>query len=278
VPPRAPRVAASLLLALLALPACALFGGRLGPRPPEGVRPAPQDRPRVEAWLAGTRAEMDQRRSVRAFGKLRVASERGKGSVKAVVVAQRPDRLRLETLNLLGQTQTLLVVDGDSFAYFEGGAIERGRTERDVLRLRLGLDLEPREAVALLLAAPSWPAEPPRQVWAVIAGDAEAAPVAQGAASEEGPALGGERRAEFAERSVRFAADGSIRSVAALDPGGMARWRADFAGWHAVAGGQYPTQLSFDFPATELRAELTVDDVEVNAELDPQLFRAGKEP
>jgi hypothetical protein len=205
---------------------------------------------------------MGERRSVRAFVKLRIDSEQGKGTVRAVIVAERPDRLRLETLNLLGQTQTLLVVDGKSFAFYEGrGAVERGVTDPQVLRLRLGLDVEPLEAVALLLAAPALPAESPRQIWAL-----------------RGAAAGSERRAEFAAGSVRFAGEGELREVASLDARGRLRWQAAFEGWRDVSGGRYPSELRIQFPETGLRAELSVEEVELNAALDDQLFRVRGGP
>jgi hypothetical protein len=219
-------------------------------------RAAPQERGQVEAWLAAERGAMAERRSVRAFAKLRVASEQGGGSVRAAILAERPARLRLETLNLLGQTQTLLVVDGERFAFYDGRAIERGVTAPELLRERLGLDVEPQEAVALLLAAPELPQQAPARVW--LAGE--------------------ERRAEFADTSVSFGADGALSGVARLDAAGGARWSAQFSDWRAVPGGRYPGALSFDFPGTGVRAELALSEVELNPELEPSLFRVAGGP
>jgi outer membrane biogenesis lipoprotein LolB len=248
------RAAALALLIPLGL---ALASGCTGlARRPEALQeavPAPAaERARVEGWLSALRKDTESRRSMRASGKLRVRSERGGGSTRAVIVAERPDRLRLETLNLLGQTQTLLVVVGENFAFFEGRSIERGITDPEVLRFRLGLDLEPLEAVALLLASPDLPDAPPTQVW--IAGD--------------------ERRAEFATHSVSFASTGELRRVSAHEPDGAERWTADFGAW--LPGASFPGTLAFDFPATGVRAELQIDDVELNPELEPRLFRAGE--
>jgi outer membrane biogenesis lipoprotein LolB len=222
----------------------------------ESALASPAERARVEGWLVSLREEMAARRSVRATGKLRVESERGGGSTRAVIVAERPDRLRLETLNLLGQTQTLLVVDGENFAFFEGRSIERGLTDPDVLRFRLGLDLQPLEAVALLLAAPDLPEGAPEQVW--IAGE--------------------ERRAEFATHTVSFSADGELRRVSVREPGGPERWTADFADWQPAGDGRFPGSLSFEFPETGVRAELRVEAAQLNLELEPRLFRAGEGP
>jgi outer membrane biogenesis lipoprotein LolB len=249
-------LASLAFVSLLALAGCRTPGGPAG----EDWRAAPQDRARVEEWLATAREEMGGRRSIRAFVKLRIDSEQGKGTVRAVIVAERPDRLRLETLNMLGQTQTLLAVDGKSFAFYDGrGPVEQGTTEPQVLRERLGLDVEPLEAVALLLAAPVLPAQPPRRISALRVWGA--------------PVPSEERRAEFDAGSVRFAGAGELREVASIDPGGRLRWQAQFEGWRDVPGGRYPSELRISFPETGLRAELSVEEVELNAALDAQLFR-----
>jgi outer membrane biogenesis lipoprotein LolB len=252
---RAAALVRLIPLAFVLASGCAAPG--LAPElPAESALANPAERARVEGWLAALREEMAARRSVRATGKLRVESERGGGSTRAVIVAERPDRLRLETLNLLGQTQTLLVVDGERFAFFEGRSIERGITEPDVLRFRLGLDLLPQEAVGLLLAAPDLPQGPPAQVW--IAGE--------------------ERRAEFATHTVSFSAEGQLRRVSAHEPDGPARWTADFADWQPAGDGRFPGSVAFEFPETGVRAELRVDDAQLNLELEPSLFRAGEGP
>ena len=203
---------------------------------------------------------MGERRSIRAFVKLRIDSEQGKGTVRAVIVAERPDRLRLETLNMLGQTQTLLAVDGNTFGFYDGrSSVERGTTGPQVLRQRLGLDVEPLEAVALLLASPTLPGDSPRRISALRVKGA--------------PVQSEERRAEFDAGSVRFAGAGELREVATVDPRGRLRWQAEFEGWRDVPGGRYPSQLRIAFPETGLRAELSVEEVELNAALDAQLFR-----
>jgi outer membrane biogenesis lipoprotein LolB len=257
---RRSRLAAAGLARRLLL--AGAFGfGCVTPAPSGAWRPALEDRRQVEAWLVRARDEMALRHSIRASGRLRIDSGRGKGTVRAVVLAQLPDRLRLETLNLLGQTQTLLVVDGDAFAFFGGGAVERGLTDREVLRLRLGLDLEPSEAIALLLAAPDIPAQPPQKIWAASGG-----------------AAAGEHRVEFATRSVSFASDGELREVRSIDGGGQLRWQAQFGGWRDVTGGRYPSQVNFEFPDTGLSAKLSIETAELNPDLDARLFRVGDEP
>jgi len=165
-------------------------------------------------------------------------------------MAQRPRQLRLESLNFLGQTQSLLVTDGSSFWFFDGRALDHGLLSEDLLRQRLGVDLGPDEAVAVLLAAPRLEAGAPLEILA----------------------LGEDRIARFAGQRVRFSADGELRSVEVLDPEGALRWSARYERWRAVGEDRYPFEMVLRFPRTALRAELRVDEVELNPALDAELF------
>ncbi len=214
------------------------------------LRPIYGDEARIDGWLGDARADAEQRLAVRALGKLRLRGPRGSSRVKQVIIAERPGNLRLESLNFLGQTVSLLVTDGAQYAFYDGQAIERGSVFQDLLRDTVGLDLAPAEAVALLVAAPNLPSGQPRAIFA----------------------LGDDRVAWFELSRVRFAMDGSVRTVEKLDPAGRVRWLAEYRGWRPAQGGRYPHQMVFSFPASELRAELDFDQVELNPSLDAALF------
>jgi hypothetical protein len=205
---------------------------------------------RIESYLAAARAGEAERRSVRTVGRLRLESPNGSGSVREVIVVERPSRLRLEALNVLGQTQALLVADGERFAFFDGSTLSRGPLSEDLLRDLLGLDLGPAEAVGVLLGAP---------------------PI------EAGPLLGvlgqgTDRIAELDSQLVRFAADGELRGVALLGPTGLPRWNVEYASWQEAGGGRYPFSVILSFPRLETRAEFEVREAELNVELDMSLF------
>jgi hypothetical protein len=102
------------LAALFLLPGCRSFGPAPQPSPVLG------EEQRIEAWLERSRAQGRGRRGIRAVGRLNLDSPGGSGKVKQVILAERPARLRLESLNLLGHTQTLLVTDGQSFSFYDG--------------------------------------------------------------------------------------------------------------------------------------------------------------
>lgn len=207
-------------------------------------------RARVEA----ASAQADSRQRLRAVGKLRVESRDGTASVREVVLVERPSRLRLESLNMLGQASSLLVIDGERFSFFDGKRLEDGAVESELLRERLGLALEPSEAVHALLVAPlggEW------QPTAILG-------------------RGEEREVRLPTQSLRFAASGDLAAIAALDADGEERWRAEYADWRDVPGGRYPFSLVLSSPETQLRAELVLTDVELNPTLDPALFRVAR--
>jgi hypothetical protein len=238
---------AACALAWLALAACATSEG-----PP--FRPIAGEEDVLRARLTAATRAADARQTLRAVGKLRVKSKDGSVSVQEVVLAQRPARLRLESLNMLGQAQSLLVTDGERFAFFDGKRLEDGAAEPGILRDRLGLLLEPGEAVRALLAAPLESDWPPREILG----------------------RGEERELRGAAQSVRFAAGGELSRIAALDERGRVRWEAEYDQWRDVPGGRYPFSLVLSFPETSLRAELELTQVELNPALDPALFRVAR--
>jgi hypothetical protein len=238
-----------------ALLACSALAGCLTVRGPESeLRELRGGDPRVAGWLEQARADAESRRTIRAYARVRIDSEAGAGRFREVIAAERPDRLRVETLNFLGQTQSLLVADGASAVLFDGREASEGAP--DELLLELGLDLAPAAAIELLLASPALSRESPQRVFAE----------------------GIERVVEFPGQRLRFAEDGSLLGAAQLGADGALRWSVDFARWSDVAGGRYPLEIRVYFPRTQLRAEFELEEVELNTALEPELFRAPGRP
>lgn len=213
--------------------------------------PLPTRDPHVASLLERARDDSGARERMRAVATVKLHAERRSGRFREVIIAARPAQLRLETLNLLGQTQTLLVTDGERFAFWDGKRMERGPVNPEVLRHHLGLDLEPAEAVRALLAAPTIPERTPEQVFAQAGGYIVL----------------------LRPDLLRFGPAGELRGVEALDERGGTRWSVAYDGWRDTDGGRYPFDVSLRFPATELRAELSLKEVELNPDLDRSLFR-----
>ncbi len=234
-------------LAGLWLLACA----SLAPEP--AFYPIAGDEAGARARVDRALAEAEERTSLRAVGKAHVAGPRGSGNVKQVILVERPARLRLESLNVLGQAATLLVTDGARYAFFDGKTLDDGPVSDETLRERLGLALAPEEAAGALLATPLPVTWPPRAI----------------------RARGAEREIEFADQRLRFADGGELAAIETLDASGAVRWTAEYATWREVPGGRYPFRVTLSFPGTKLRAELELDSAELNPKLEPGLFRVA---
>ncbi len=244
---RALRVASAIACVFLA--ACAELTG------PGAFRPVAGEEQTMRARVERAVAEASERQTLRAVGKLSVAGPGGSGSVKQVILVERPERLRLESLNVLGQAATMMVTDGKGYAFYDGKTLDTGAVSAEILHDRLGLAFTPAEAVGALLAAPLpvvWPAR------GVLA---------------RGP----ERAVLFADQSLHFGADGELAAIESLDANGAVRWVAEYAAWREVPGGRYPFNVVLSFPETKLRAELVLDKVELDVQIDEALFRLARE-
>ncbi len=207
---------------------------------------------RITAWIDAVHERGASRQGLRAHGSLKLDSPNGSGRVREVVLVERPSRLRLESLNLLGQTQALLVTDGHAFAYFDGHELERGNVSTDLLRERIGIDLSPDETVAVLLAAPTLDGEIERVM-----------------------GRGAEREVRLGDSIVRFNGAGELLGIDVMDAEEGLRWRANYRDWNDVPGGRFPTRVELYFPATGVIAQLELKEIELNPTLQPSLFRLG---
>jgi hypothetical protein len=237
----------AVVLACAWLAACASLGRVPAFEPIAGEEPA------ARALVERALAEAELRHGLRAVGKLQIAGPGGSGSVKQVILVERPARLRLESLNVLGQAATLLVTDGARYTFFDGKTLDDGDVSDETLRERLGLAFAPEEAAAALLIAPKPVAWPARQVLA----------------------RGAEREVDFPDQRLRFADGGELAEIESLDASGAVLWTASYSAWREVPGGRYPFRVVLSFPATKLRAELALDSVELNPELEAGLFRVA---
>lgn len=142
---RAALVAAGLLLA-----ACRTLPEPLVPLPPGDPRPA--------QLLSSLDERAAERRALRGRAELEVESDRFEvpPRTRQVLVLERPDRLRVEILGFLNQTQAVLTTADGRYELFlaDGQRYESGAVYRGLLWDVARIDLEPREVVELLLGAP----------------------------------------------------------------------------------------------------------------------------
>jgi hypothetical protein len=255
-----------LVAALLAATACRTLAPVAIPLAPDDPRPALL----LDAWAHAA----GERRGLRA--RARLAVDGGSGAVrlrgKQILVLERPSRLRVEILGLLGQTVAVLTTEGERFELFraEDRSYETGDVHPDLLWEQAYLALTPEEAIDLLLGLPA----PDRSLALVAAlGDG-----AGGVSLELADAAGRLRR------RAGFDAEGRLRWLEALDGADALVWRAEFDEYAAVGGEPFAHAVSIEVSAGRTRAEISLRDVELNPELPPDIFRlrapegAGAQP
>ena len=215
--------------------------------------------------LEAVRAAQGRVERVKGGARVRVESPGASGTVDELVAAEKPDRLRLETLDFFGNVVTVLVADGKRFALYDArdGVLYRGEaTPENVSRL-LPLTLPAEEIATMLcgsapiLAAPPVSAEPDGALLLLTLGS-------DGSGQRLG--VGAEAAVEWS-RLRRAAAPGAA-AAAAPD------YDLAFDVFRHRGGARFPTEAELRAPSARVRVALRwKDDLEVNGPAEPGLFR-----
>lgn len=249
------RRAAALVAGLLLASAC---------RTVVPAVPLPPDDPRPTAFLSRWAELAAERRGLRGIARLAVDADAVEIRGKQVLVVERPARLRVEILGFLGQTQAVLVTDGDRFELFraDNGGFESGEVRPGLLWEVAHLALTPAEAVGLLLGVPTLDAAL-RTIRAVRTGE-------------------GEIRIDLADaggtlrQRVVFDAEARLREVEMLESDGGVAWRARFDDYARVGDAPFARKISLYVRAGDTHAEITFRDVEINPDLPDGVFALRK--
>ena len=227
---------------------------------PTGL-PLAADDPRPEALVSRLVAAADGVSTLR--GRTRVSIEGGAGGAFArqLLVLERPARLRLEVLGMLGQRVAVLATDGERYDLFraESPGLESGDVHEAILWEVAGLPLTPEEAVRLALGTP--------------VGE----PSTVGSASELREQ--GRIRVDLAPPpgaapvTLEFGEAGRLARYVRRDVDGAAVLDARYDDYRKVGERSFAHRIEVEFPLAETRAEIRFQSVELNAELPPQLFR-----
>jgi hypothetical protein len=233
------------------LVACAGAGGV-----PSGPTPAP------EVLWARLRSRPAPH-TLQAEARVSYFGEEGRVRLRATLVAQRPDRFRLETLSPFEEPIDLMISDGQTLWWLSQGTLREGRATPEKIGRLLPLPLHPRELVSLLLGG--------------LPADAE--PVRVEAVSDP-PAYRLDLR--MGDRWTRLwvdaDADRILRLEVAPGPDAPARVRAEFEGFEDRQGFSWPTRIHGETGdgGTDLRIRLT--DMAFDRELPERVFRFDAGP
>jgi hypothetical protein len=245
ITPRLRPFALSGLLASLSLTGCA---HRRASPPLSGPPPVPLTSTDVDGILSALRSQENGTRRAQGIVGARGRGPEGGFDARLVLIFERPSRLRVELLGVLGGARWSAVAsDGRIEVYFPGGKRYLDEPNvSDVVERLLGLRLEPREVMAIL-AGVGLPLE---EVTVVRGGR-------RGASSFLSI---GEDPAETLEVS----SDGQVVRAA------TSRYRVSYPTPWKRRGRQTPDEVVIE--NDEIRTTLTTDDLDVNVPLDPEAF------
>jgi hypothetical protein len=176
------------------------------------------------------------------------------------VVAERPDRLRVETLGLFGQVVAVLVTGGGHYQLYDVGSrgFEQGPLTPALLWRVARVELRAEQAVELLLGAPGrWPGS-------VVAGARELDGGSIAVALKGGE---GALRQRF-----RFDANGRLRHMSQLGESGDPLWEVGFDDYRELAGAPFAFRVELHFPRLEAHAVFTFKSVELDPVLPEDVF------
>ncbi len=238
---------AALGAALAMLSACALLAGK-PPEPevfPEERRPANE----LAQSLVRRAAEL---KSLRTLAGVNYSGPDGRHSFQEVVLVERPDRLRLETLSPLGAL-LILTAAGDELTGYHTreGVFYRGKSSPENLYRYTQIPLGVGELTAVLMGLPP------------VAGAGEW--------KNEGPAIARERRGW--KETITFDPSRPLPVRWQLfNSEGKIEMSARFSDFTDTPAGPFPLKIVLEAPAQKRRLEIAYKEPELNVELASALF------
>jgi hypothetical protein len=226
--------------------------------PTPGAPLSPAD-PRPAGLLAALASEREARHAIRASARVSLSGQRGGSFARQLLLVERPARLRVEVIGLVGQRVAVLATDGQRYDLYrsETGLVEHGEIHPGVLYEVAGIPLTPEQAVMLLLGAPeTGAASLPNSVRLFPDGAIHVA-----------------WRGGGVDSVLEFDAEGRVRRYAVTVENGAALLRVAYDDYRLVAGVPFAHRVDFDFPRAHSRAEVAFRAVELNPLLSDDLFR-----
>lgn len=225
------------------------------------VKPSPTQAP-AQSWeaseLIGSLNQRNQQfRAMRALARVDYAGSEGKHNFQEVVVAQRPDRLRLETLTFLGAILIVTVNDREIIAYQPREAVLlRGPRSKENLVKYTQIPLELNEITALLIGL---------------------APVDTSAPwTQEGNALIFSPNGRKQDR-VAFESQLPVPTQwERFNGAGEVELAARFSDYIQTPAGSFPSRIQIEAPRQAKRLEIRIEEPEFNGSIPAELFTQSK--
>ncbi len=252
---------------LVPLAAAALASLAACPRVP------PADLSRDPSLLLGeVRGAQARVQAVRGSARVKIDSPGLSGTVTEFAAAEKPDRVRLETLDFFGNPAAVLTADRGVFAFLDAraGVFYRGEaTPENVSRL-LPFVLPVEELVTILCgSAPLLPGTP---LEVSVSDGLLLLTIGRG---DTGQQLAIGERAAIEWSRVRRTVHGEGGATSEIAPA----YDLEFDDFRRQSDVRFPNEIKLDAPAGRAHIRLAWrEDVEVNGRLDAGLFRLRPPP
>lgn len=189
---------------------------------------------------------------VRGEAKAKVDTPEGAGSLTEFVVASRPDRLRLESIDFFGRPVALLTTDGEvgRMLDVERNVFFEGPANATVVARLLPVRIDPRVVVSLLTGGLGLGAAPVPQTVRV---DPERGVYVLALETTDGP-----QTVSLNPRTLH-------PLIVTTD-----EWAATFEGWRNDS--PLPSKVTLSTPDGRAKVTLTWRDTELDPALDPDVF------
>jgi hypothetical protein len=209
---------------------------------------------RAMAYVAAQIERGDRVTSLRARARTEIDGAAGDAFSRQLLLLEQPARLRIEVLGLLGQRAMVLATDGQAYEIYRAGApqMEQGTVHAGVLWEAAGVPLAPDAAVAILLAAPE--------------------PDTAGQPKVEWDGANGHAVVAYSDQTFGFDTAGHLRTYR-WHPEGHDWVVARYDDWQDEGVAFFPRRFALDFPANGARAEIQLQEVELNPALADEVFR-----
>jgi len=227
----------------------------------DGALPVGLDDSRIVALAAALEHTAADRSSLVGAAHLSLTAPDLRFSRPQRVAVQEPAQMRMEILGLFNQVAAILTTDGARFQLYEPGAeIQEGPVSAALLWRVARVDLEPAEAVSVLLGVP-WQRESRLEA-------ARELPDGTLLLAYRHPHSGGRRIFEFAPPAYLT----RVRERAADD---SLVWQTSYDDYRPVGThGEraFAHSVSIEFPRVEANAEFRFDTAELNRALPASAF------
>ena len=226
------------------------------------TRPTQEPRLPPKQWATSELIDsLNQRnqqfRSLRALARLDYVGPDGKGNVQEAVLVQRPHRLRLETLTLLGAVLIVTVNDKEIIGHHsrEGIFVRGPRTKENLLRYtQIPLELD--EITALLMGLPPVDTRAPQR--------------------QEGPTLVFSPNGRKQD-AVTFESQLPVPTKwERFNDAGALELSARFSDYIATPAGSFPSKIQVEAQLQKRKLEIRYQEPEINASLPPEIFTQEK--